>query len=66
MNEDEAYERVIESVERTNISSARIDFPLGIRFPFPNCDILNSLSKYNLTDRRKNSLASEAVRNASP
>ena len=61
MNENEAYEEVIKYVESINICSK---FDSSFRFPIPFREDSHTSSDYDLTHRRKNSLAAEAVRAA--
>ena len=65
MNEDEAYEELIEQIESTNLPKYKSEFPHGIRFPFPLSDNQYFPSDYDLTHRKENSKASDVVRVAS-
>ena len=62
MDENEAYERLIDKIESMDIPS---QFDSSFRFPMPSYESSHSPSNYDLTHRRKNSRADEAVRTAS-
>ncbi|MDO8467423.1 MAG: hypothetical protein Q7S56_00540 [Nanoarchaeota archaeon] len=65
MDENEAYERLVKSIESLDLSFAKIDFSRGVRFPMPSSyDPCISDPELRLTHRIKNSRAYEAVMTA--